>query len=88
MRKPWQFRFVLLGPCVSEFEWQACIEQLNACRPVAGYHVLSGSLPPGLATDAYAQLAYAARVGASLVGVAASRSSRRFAMGWRWHRHR
>jgi 6-phosphofructokinase 2 len=56
-----QFRFVLPGPTVSEREWQRCVEQFNACVRGANYVVLSGSLPPGMAADAYAGLVRAAR---------------------------
>ncbi|MGN6650770.1 1-phosphofructokinase family hexose kinase [Trinickia sp.] len=62
-----QFRFVLPGPTVSEHEWNGCIEQFESCARAADYVVLSGSLPPGIATDAYARLVRAARANGARV---------------------
>jgi 6-phosphofructokinase 2 len=53
--KDW--RFVLPGPAVAEAEWQRCREAIAAEAAGAAYVVASGSLPPGVPGDAYAQLA-------------------------------
>ncbi len=52
-----EYRFVLPGPDVTTLEWQACMEVVAAIEPAPRYLVLSGSLPPTLAVDSYAQLA-------------------------------
>ncbi len=56
-----EYRFVLPGPDLTDTEWQACVDYLAAIEPAPRYVVLSGSLPPSLATDSYAQLARLAR---------------------------
>ncbi len=56
-----EYRFVLPGPDVSAMEWQACVDYLVAVEPAPRYVVLSGSLPPTMAVDSYAQLAALAR---------------------------
>ncbi len=56
-----EYRFVLPGPDVTAREWQACVDFLAAVEPAPRYVVLSGSLPPTLAVDSYAQLATLAR---------------------------
>ena len=62
-----EYRFVLPGPDLSDAEWQACVDFLAALEPAPRYVVLSGSLPPGLAVDSYAQLARLARTRGSRV---------------------
>lgn len=52
-----EYRFVLPGPDVTAREWRACVAFLESIDPAPRYVVLSGSLPPTLATDSYAQLA-------------------------------
>ncbi|MBH0081937.1 1-phosphofructokinase family hexose kinase [Salinibacterium sp. SWN167] len=52
-----QFRFVLQGPEFCEAEWQRCLATLEAAIIPGGYVVASGSLPPGVPTDFYAQVA-------------------------------
>ncbi|QYH34768.1 1-phosphofructokinase family hexose kinase [Salinibacterium sp. M195] len=52
-----QFRFVLQGPEFSEAEWRACLATLEEAIVPGGYVVASGSLPPGVPTDFYAQVA-------------------------------
>ncbi|MEO8544349.1 MAG: 1-phosphofructokinase family hexose kinase [Burkholderiaceae bacterium] len=52
-----EYRFVLPGPTLSAQEWQACVDYLGAMEPAPRYVVLSGSLPPGVSVDSYAQLA-------------------------------
>lgn len=56
-----EYRFVLPGPTVTAREWQACAHYLASLDPAPRYLVLSGSLPPGLPADAWAQLAKAAK---------------------------
>ncbi|WP_374668748.1 1-phosphofructokinase family hexose kinase [Ramlibacter sp.] len=52
------WRFVLPGPTLAPAEWQACLrEALDPCEDLL---VLSGSLPPGVPMDFYAQAARAA----------------------------
>ena len=52
-----EFRFVFPGPIILETEWQACLEQLAALHPAPRWLIASGSLPPGIPDDFYAQLA-------------------------------
>lgn len=63
-----EYRFVLPGPAVTQAEWQACVDFLADMAPAPRYVVLSGSLPPALPQDSYAQLAaLAARRGSRVV---------------------
>jgi 6-phosphofructokinase 2 len=55
-----QYRFVLPGPPMSEAEWRKCIDALASLTPKPRFVVASGSLPPGVPDDFYAQLARAA----------------------------
>lgn len=50
-----EFRFTPPGPTVSEPEWRECLEQVSHAE--CDYLVASGSLPPGVPADFYAQLA-------------------------------
>ncbi|MGQ7830846.1 1-phosphofructokinase family hexose kinase [Altererythrobacter sp. Z27] len=50
-----EFRVVPAGPEVSESEWQACLEKIDALE--CDYLVMSGSLPLGAPSDFYAQAA-------------------------------
>jgi len=52
-----QFRFIMPGPPLVEREWQAILVELDALDPTPGFVVASGSLPPGVPADFYAQLA-------------------------------
>lgn len=52
-----EYRFVLPGPTLSEPEWQACLERTVAEAAGRAFVVASGSLPPGVPQDGYAQLA-------------------------------
>lgn len=56
-----EYRFVMPGPHLSEAEWQACLDELDALDPFPGLLVASGSLPPGVPDDFYARLARLAR---------------------------
>ncbi len=50
-----EFRFTPAGPTVTAAEWEACRAAVEAID--ADYLVLSGSLAPGLPSDAYRQIA-------------------------------
>ncbi|QAV70771.1 1-phosphofructokinase family hexose kinase [Salinibacterium sp. UTAS2018] len=52
-----QFRFVLQGPEFTEAEWRRCLAALEEAIVPGGYVVASGSLPPGVPADFYAQVA-------------------------------
>ncbi len=54
-----QYRFVLPGAPLDEIEWKECLSALAATKP--DIVVASGSLPPGVPEDFYAQAAAAAR---------------------------
>lgn len=51
-----QYRYVLPGPRLSEDEWRACRELVIAAAAHARWVVISGSLPPSVANDAFADL--------------------------------
>jgi 6-phosphofructokinase 2 len=62
------FRFVLPGPTLSQAEWNACLNWVSAMPVAPHYVVASGSLPPGVPDDFYAQLAQLAQArGSKLV---------------------
>jgi 6-phosphofructokinase 2 len=48
---------VFPGPELAEREWRACADAVLRIDPRPDYVVLSGSLPPGVPTDFYADLA-------------------------------
>ncbi len=50
-----QYRFTLPGPALSQPEWRACLDASLDLQP--DYLVVSGSLPKGVPSDFYAQLA-------------------------------
>lgn len=52
-----QYRFVLPGSPLSDEEWKGCISALEEARPFPRFVVASGSLPPGVPTGFYAELA-------------------------------
>jgi len=56
-----QYRFVLPGQPLSEAEWKECLSVLAASTPAPKFVVGSGSLPPGVPDDFYAQAAAVAR---------------------------
>jgi 6-phosphofructokinase 2 len=56
-----QFRFVLPGSGLSEAEWRACLDALEAVDPLPPFVVCSGSLPPGVPDDFYARVARCAK---------------------------
>lgn len=55
-----QFRFGMPGPSVRNSEWQQVLGGVRELAPSPQYIVGSGSLPPGVPVDFYAQLAEAA----------------------------
>ncbi len=52
-----EFRFVLPGPLLATGEWQAMLERLESLANAPRWLVASGSLPPGVPDDFYAQAA-------------------------------
>jgi len=63
-----QYRFVLPGLPLREGEWRACLDALAASAPPPKFVVGSGSLPPGVPDDFYAQAAaIAGQFGAKFV---------------------
>ena len=56
-----QFRFVMPGAALSEEEVKSCITLLQQLKPAPSFIVASGSLPPGLPEDFFAQLATVAK---------------------------
>jgi 6-phosphofructokinase 2 len=63
-----QYRFILPGPKLGEYEWQECLRLVAGLAPFPRFLVASGSLPEGVPDDLYASLARLARQrGASFV---------------------
>lgn len=58
-----QFRFCLPGPTLDPTEWHTVLARVAALRPAPAFLVASGSLPPDVPVNAYAELA---RVAAAL----------------------
>ncbi|MEB2285978.1 MAG: hypothetical protein B6D46_04820 [Polyangiaceae bacterium UTPRO1] len=56
-----QFRFCMPGAALLAHEWPVFLERLRALSPAPEFLVASGSLPPGVPVDFYAQLARCAR---------------------------
>jgi 6-phosphofructokinase 2 len=52
-----QYRFVMPGPTFTETEWHGALERIAKMEAMPSLLVASGSLPPGVPTDFYAQLA-------------------------------
>jgi 6-phosphofructokinase 2 len=67
-----QYRFVMPGPEISPREWQDCLERLVALEPAPDFAVVSGSVAPGLTSDAYAEFARRMRERGSRVVVDSS----------------
>lgn len=61
------FRFVLPGPALNPTEWQACLDVVSTLAAAPSWLVASGSLPPGVPADFYAQLTRLARTRGSRV---------------------
>jgi 6-phosphofructokinase 2 len=63
-----QYRFVMPGLPLREAEWRECLEALAATLPQPKFVVGSGSLPPGVPNDFYAQAAeIAQKLGAKFI---------------------
>jgi 6-phosphofructokinase 2 len=63
-----QYRLVLPGSPLTEPEWRACLEALEAMHDLPRFVVASGSLPPGVPDDFYAGVARIAKArGSKLV---------------------
>jgi len=63
-----QYRFVLPGSPLSEGEWGACLNKLEAMEQLPLFVVGSGSLPPGVPNDFYARVARIAKArGSSMI---------------------
>lgn len=58
-----QYRFGMPGPALADQEWRRCLEVLAGVDHKPAYIVGSGSLPPGVPEDFYAQVA---RIGKTL----------------------
>lgn len=58
-----QYRFGMPGTSLGDNEWRGCLEALVAIDQKPDYIVASGSLPPGVPDDFYAQVA---RIGTGL----------------------
>ncbi len=64
----YQYRFILPGPALREPEWRGCLDALAVTVPRPKFVVGSGSLPPGVPNDFYAQAAEIAQeLGAKFV---------------------
>lgn len=57
-----QYRFILPGQQLRESEWRGCLSALAATAPAPKFVVGSGSLPPGVPNDFYAQAAMVAQM--------------------------
>jgi 6-phosphofructokinase 2 len=55
-----EYRFILPGPTLQASEWHAMLDVLDTHLP-SQFLIASGSLPPGMPTDFYAQMASRAR---------------------------
>jgi 6-phosphofructokinase 2 len=62
-----QYRFGMPGPALSEGEWKQCLQMIEEENNI-DFIVASGSLPPGVPTNIYAQIAaIAKKKGAKLI---------------------
>lgn len=52
-----QYRFGMPGPELAEDEWRACLAAVTGDAPAPDYLVASGSVPPGVPDDFYAEVA-------------------------------
>jgi len=59
-RSEQQFRFNMPGAALSRQETRACIDLVEKLDPSPEFLVLSGSLPPGVPSNFYAQISHAA----------------------------
>ena len=52
-----QYRFCMPGPEITKSEWRQILQALESLDPAPDFLVASGSLPPGLPDDSYAEIA-------------------------------
>ena len=52
-----QYRFVMPGPTFNEADWRGALKRIAKMEAMPEFVVASGSLPPGVPADFYAQLA-------------------------------
>jgi 6-phosphofructokinase 2 len=63
-----QYRFVLPGSALHRAEWEACLDKLTSLPDKPKFVVASGSVPPGVPEDFFAQIARAGKArGARIV---------------------
>lgn len=62
-----QFRLVFPGACLSEFEWQQCLDAITRSTPQAAFVIASGSLPAGVPVDFYGRAARASNGAARVI---------------------
>lgn len=63
-----QYRFSTPGPELKQNEWEQCLQAVMSIDPSPDYLVVSGSIPPGVPADYYAQLArFSRRIGAKMI---------------------
>jgi len=75
-----EYRFVSTGPLLQESEWRACLEEIAGFREPVDMIVASGSLPPGVPEDFYAEVAKIARARKTPITLDASGPSLRAAL--------
>ncbi|TLD40353.1 MAG: Tagatose-6-phosphate kinase [Candidatus Jettenia ecosi] len=76
-----QFRFGMPGPTLHDREWQQCLDSISRITPSPEYIVASGSLPPGVPDDFYAQVAQRAKKPGSRICIDTSGEALRLAAG-------
>jgi len=63
-----QYRFVAPGPTLTADTLEACLNEVENCKPVPEIVIFSGSLPPGLSPDVAAKFAAVCRrIGARFI---------------------
>jgi 6-phosphofructokinase 2 len=75
-----QFRFVFPGPELSEAEWRRCLTAISLLKGQPAFFVASGSLPPGVPSDFYAEAARAAKASGAKVIIDTSGPALGFAL--------
>lgn len=76
-----QFRFVFPGPELSQAEWRQCLAAIAALQGNPAFFVASGSLPPGVPADFYAEAASLAKTRGAKVIVDTSGPALQAALG-------
>jgi 6-phosphofructokinase 2 len=75
-----QFRFVLPGPKLKKHEWEKVLNEIHSLKNPPEYIVASGSLPPGVPKDFYAEAAKIGKAIGSKVIVDTSGDAIKFAV--------